>query len=71
MVNNVEPSLLIKRSNLVFNINACVMYQVINQQEALTALKKRLEETTLPEFPRHRLRMLSKLSEGAFGTVSI
>lgn len=40
------------------------------QQEALTALKKRLEETTILEFPRHRLRMLSKLSEGAFGTVS-
>ncbi|KAJ8935350.1 hypothetical protein NQ314_012879 [Rhamnusium bicolor] len=41
------------------------------QQEALTALKKRLEETTILEFPRHRLRMLSKLSEGAFGTVYI
>ncbi|XP_022905672.1 discoidin domain-containing receptor 2-like [Onthophagus taurus] len=41
------------------------------QQEALAALKKRLEESTLPEFPRHRLRMLSKLSEGAFGTVYI
>ncbi|XP_049818971.1 epithelial discoidin domain-containing receptor 1-like [Aethina tumida] len=41
------------------------------QQEALAALKKRLEETTPTEFPRHRLRMLSKLSEGAFGTVYI
>ncbi|KAI4471024.1 tyrosine-protein kinase receptor [Holotrichia oblita] len=41
------------------------------QQEALTALRKRLEDSTLPEFPRHRLRMLSKLSEGAFGTVYI
>lgn len=40
------------------------------QQDVLSALKKRLEETTVPEFPRHRLRMLSKLSEGAFGTVS-
>lgn len=40
------------------------------QQDVLNALKKRLEETTVPEFPRHRLRMLSKLSEGAFGTVS-
>lgn len=39
------------------------------QQEALIALKKRLEGQTLMEFPRHRLRMLSKLSEGAFGTV--
>lgn len=39
------------------------------QHEALLALKKRLEEQTLTEFPRHRLRMLSKLSEGAFGTV--
>lgn len=37
----------------------------------MNALKKRLEETTVPEFPRHRLRMLSKLSEGAFGTVYI
>lgn len=35
----------------------------------LEALKKRLEQTSVPEFPRHRLRMLSKLSEGAFGTV--
>ncbi|KAB0797030.1 hypothetical protein PPYR_11091 [Photinus pyralis] len=42
-----------------------------NQQEAIIALKKRLEEMTLTEFPRHRLRMLSKLSEGAFGTVYI
>ncbi|XP_050300890.1 discoidin domain-containing receptor 2-like [Anthonomus grandis grandis] len=41
------------------------------QQEALAILKKRLEETTIKEFPRHRLRMLSKLSEGAFGTVYI
>lgn len=41
------------------------------QQEALNALKRRLEETVIPEFPRHRLRMLSKLSEGAFGTVYI
>ncbi|KAH0810624.1 hypothetical protein GEV33_012167 [Tenebrio molitor] len=41
------------------------------QQEALTALKKRLDDTQLMEFPRHRLRMLSKLSEGAFGTVYI
>ncbi|XP_066250296.1 discoidin domain-containing receptor 2-like [Euwallacea similis] len=41
------------------------------QQEALAILKKRLEQTTMKEFPRHRLRMLSKLSEGAFGTVYI
>ncbi|KAL0280488.1 UNVERIFIED_CONTAM: hypothetical protein PYX00_001761 [Menopon gallinae] len=41
-----------------------------SQQEVLTALKRRLEQTAVPEFPRHRLRMLSKLSEGAFGTVS-
>ncbi|XP_060535114.1 discoidin domain-containing receptor 2-like isoform X2 [Cylas formicarius] len=41
------------------------------QHDALAELKKRLEETTIPEFPRHRLRMLSKLSEGAFGTVYI
>lgn len=37
----------------------------------LTALKKRLEQSTVPLFPRHRLRMLSKLAEGAFGTVLI
>ncbi|KAL1517288.1 hypothetical protein ABEB36_001070 [Hypothenemus hampei] len=41
------------------------------QQEALAVLQKRLEETTIQEFPRHRLRMLSKLSEGTFGTVYI
>lgn len=44
-------------------------FQSPTQQEAIAALKKRLEETTIPEFPRHRLRMLSKLSEGSFGTV--
>ncbi|XP_018324975.1 epithelial discoidin domain-containing receptor 1 [Agrilus planipennis] len=42
-----------------------------SQHEPLLALRKRLEETTIAEFPRHRLRMLSKLSEGAFGTVYI
>lgn len=41
------------------------------QHEALTALKKRLDDMSLTEFPRHRLRMISKLSEGAFGTVYI
>ncbi|XP_017770325.1 PREDICTED: epithelial discoidin domain-containing receptor 1-like [Nicrophorus vespilloides] len=41
------------------------------EQEAINALRKRFEEVVLPEFPRHRLRMLSKLSEGAFGTVYI
>ncbi|KAK1116680.1 hypothetical protein K0M31_018175 [Melipona bicolor] len=40
------------------------------QQEVLSALKKRLEQTSVPLFPRHRLRMLSKLAEGAFGTVT-
>lgn len=39
------------------------------QQEVLSALKRRLEQTSVPLFPRHRLRMLSKLAEGAFGTV--
>ncbi|KAJ8953791.1 hypothetical protein NQ317_010766 [Molorchus minor] len=46
-------------------------FQSPTQQEALTALKRRLEETTVQEFPRHRLRMLSKLSEGAFGTANL
>ncbi|XP_058790715.1 epithelial discoidin domain-containing receptor 1-like isoform X2 [Phymastichus coffea] len=41
------------------------------QQEVLSALKKRLEQTNVPLFPRHRLRMLSKLAEGAFGSVYI
>ncbi|KAL0101425.1 hypothetical protein PUN28_018925 [Cardiocondyla obscurior] len=41
------------------------------QQEVLSALKKRLEQTSVPLFPRHRLRMLSKLAEGAFGTVYV
>ncbi|XP_011501305.1 PREDICTED: discoidin domain-containing receptor 2-like [Ceratosolen solmsi marchali] len=41
------------------------------QQEVLSALKKRLEQTSVPLFPRHRLRMLSKLAEGAFGSVYI
>ncbi|XP_036149625.1 discoidin domain-containing receptor 2 isoform X3 [Monomorium pharaonis] len=41
------------------------------QQEVLSALKRRLEQTSVPLFPRHRLRMLSKLAEGAFGTVYV
>ncbi|KAK0084447.1 hypothetical protein PV325_001197 [Microctonus aethiopoides] len=41
------------------------------QQEVLTALKRRLEQSTVPLFPRHRLRMLSKLAEGAFGSVYV
>ncbi|KAG5900357.1 hypothetical protein JTB14_033806 [Gonioctena quinquepunctata] len=40
-------------------------------QDALTSLKKRLKEQKIKEFPRHRLRMVSKLSEGVFGTVYI
>ncbi|XP_018311590.1 discoidin domain-containing receptor 2 [Mycetomoellerius zeteki] len=37
------------------------------QQEVLSALKRRLEQTSVPL----RLRMLSKLAEGAFGTVYV
>lgn len=55
---------------LILYSSLFVLFQSPTQQEALAALKKRLEETTLQEFPRHRLRMLSKLSEGTFGTVS-
>ncbi|BET00240.1 Discoidin domain-containing receptor [Nesidiocoris tenuis] len=40
-------------------------------QDVLTALKRRLEQTTVPEFPRHRLRMITQLGEGAFGTVYV
>jgi hypothetical protein len=47
-----------------------LVFQSPSQQEVLSALKRRLEQTAVPEFPRHRLRMLSKLAEGAFGTVS-
>uniref|UniRef100_A0A146LSE5 Discoidin domain-containing receptor 2 n=3 Tax=Lygus hesperus TaxID=30085 RepID=A0A146LSE5_LYGHE len=43
----------------------------MNQQDVLTALKRRLEQTTVPEFPRHRLRMITQLGEGAFGTVYV
>ncbi|XP_046678553.1 discoidin domain-containing receptor 2-like isoform X2 [Homalodisca vitripennis] len=42
-----------------------------SHQDVLSALKRRLENTSVPEFPRHRLRMLSKLGEGAFGTVYV
>lgn len=44
--------------------------QSSQKQESQTALKRRLEKTPVPEFPRHRLRMLSKLSEGNYGAVS-
>ncbi|KAH9634771.1 hypothetical protein HF086_012637 [Spodoptera exigua] len=40
-----------------------------SQQEVFIDLKRRLETTNVIEFPRHRLRMISKLAEGAFGTV--
>lgn len=43
--------------------------QSSQKQESQTALKRRLEQTPVPEFPRHRLRMLSKLSEGNYGAV--
>lgn len=39
-----------------------------HQQEAL---KRRLEQTVVPEFPRHRLRMLTILAEGNFGKVCV
>ncbi|XP_028032139.1 discoidin domain-containing receptor 2 [Bombyx mandarina] len=42
-----------------------------SQQEILLDLKRRLETTNVIEFPRHRLRMISKLAEGAFGTVYV
>lgn len=48
-----------------------LVFQSPTQQEVLSALKKRLEQTSVPLFPRHRLRMLSKLAEGAFGSVSM
>ncbi|VVC94328.1 unnamed protein product, partial [Leptidea sinapis] len=35
-----------------------------SQQEVLIDLKRRLETTNVIEFPRHRLRMISKLAEG-------
>ncbi|CAH0715978.1 unnamed protein product, partial [Brenthis ino] len=42
-----------------------------SQQEVIIDLKRRLESTNVIEFPRHRLRMISKLAEGAFGTVYV
>ncbi|KAG8321112.1 DNA damage responsive protein [Homalodisca vitripennis] len=39
--------------------------------DVLTALRRRLQNSSVPQFPRHRLRMLSKLGDGAFGTVYI
>ncbi|XP_026318055.1 discoidin domain-containing receptor 2-like [Hyposmocoma kahamanoa] len=42
-----------------------------SQHEVFLDLKRRLETTNVIEFPRHRLRMISKLAEGAFGTVYV
>ncbi|CAB3360448.1 Hypothetical predicted protein [Cloeon dipterum] len=39
-----------------------------HQQEVL---KRRLEQTVVPEFPRHRLRMLTILAEGNFGKLYV
>ncbi|KAJ2954053.1 hypothetical protein O0L34_g2266 [Tuta absoluta] len=42
-----------------------------SQLEVFMELKRRLETVDVIEFPRHRLRMISKLAEGAFGTVYV
>lgn len=42
-----------------------------SRQDVFSDLKRRLETTSVIEFPRHRLRMISKLAEGAFGTVYV
>ncbi|XP_060809572.1 discoidin domain-containing receptor 2 isoform X2 [Amyelois transitella] len=42
-----------------------------SQQEVFLELKRRLESSNVIEFPRHRLRMISKLAEGGFGTVYV
>ncbi|KAI5640330.1 protein tyrosine kinase domain-containing protein [Phthorimaea operculella] len=42
-----------------------------SQLEVFMELKRRLESVDVIEFPRHRLRMISKLAEGAFGTVYV
>ncbi|KAL4717797.1 hypothetical protein ACJJTC_000946 [Scirpophaga incertulas] len=41
------------------------------RQEAVVDLRRRLDGTDVVEFPRHRLRMISKLAEGGFGTVYV
>ncbi|XP_028174034.1 discoidin domain-containing receptor 2-like [Ostrinia furnacalis] len=38
---------------------------------AASELARRLAGAAVPEVPRHRLRMISKLAEGAFGTVYV
>ena len=48
----------------------CSQSPAHHQQDVLRSLKRRLQ-TAVPEFPRHRLRMLARLGEGAFGTVSL
>ncbi|XP_026277610.2 discoidin domain-containing receptor 2-like isoform X2 [Frankliniella occidentalis] len=42
-----------------------------NKREVMRSLKKRLQSVTVPEFARHRLRMLARLGEGAFGTLYV
>ncbi|RZF45738.1 hypothetical protein LSTR_LSTR013924 [Laodelphax striatellus] len=42
-----------------------------NQQDVMSALRRRLETNVVPEFPRHRVRMLSKLGQGAYRAVYI
>lgn len=50
-------------------LTGAFFFQSPSQQEVIIDLKRRLETTNVIEFPRHRLRMISKLAEGAFGTV--
>ncbi|KAK9877948.1 hypothetical protein WA026_020169 [Henosepilachna vigintioctopunctata] len=49
----------------------CIRTQTPDVHQGLSASYASREENELIEFPRHRLRMISKLSEGAFGTIYI
>ncbi|XP_034232480.1 discoidin domain-containing receptor 2-like isoform X2 [Thrips palmi] len=41
-----------------------------HQQDVLRSLKRRLQ-TAVPEFPQHRLKLLARLGDGAFGTLYV
>ncbi|XP_052746722.1 discoidin domain-containing receptor 2 isoform X2 [Bicyclus anynana] len=42
-----------------------------SQQEIRMEVRRRIDGPPVAEFPRHRLRMITKLAEGTFGTVYI
>ncbi|KAG7313144.1 hypothetical protein JYU34_000233 [Plutella xylostella] len=71
LMGHLDPMADLDRLGATSSIRSKHSSRSPSQQEVITELKRRLETTSVIEFPRHRLRMISKLAEGAFGTVYV